>query len=259
MSPDAPRRVYVAGPMTHVPQFNFPAFDDAAADLRARGIDVTSPAELDDEEVRRAALASPDGAPGSGSPNGETWGDFLARDVKLIADDVDGIVVLDGWERSRGARLETFVARLSGKPILRYPTLQPVPDAEIDAAHAPGSQPQVQGEVRIVNERTGGAKGAKPQRFGLLPWVALALIAEVYDFGSKKYEDDNWRKGYDWHLSFDALIRHLGAFWGGEELDPESGLPHLAHAGFHVLALLTFSTETRYAELDDRYTTRLAA
>ena len=111
-------RVYLGGPMTGYPQFNFPAFDAAAVELRARGYEVVSPAEMDDPATRAAALASPDGAPGSGSTNGETWGEFLARDVKLIADGgVEAVFVMPGWERSRGCRLETFVARLCGLPI----------------------------------------------------------------------------------------------------------------------------------------------
>ncbi|MGZ6587122.1 MAG: DUF4406 domain-containing protein [Solirubrobacteraceae bacterium] len=123
------KRAYVAGPMTGIPQFNFPAFDVAAYALRAVGYDVVSPAEIDDPETRAAALASPDGAPGSGTANGETWGDFLARDVKLIADDgIELIVVLDGWECSRGSRLETFVGRaLCGIPVRRLSTGRPVP------------------------------------------------------------------------------------------------------------------------------------
>lgn len=119
-------KYYVAGPMTGFPQFNFPAFDSAAADLRGRGFDVVSPAEMDNEETRAMAMASPDGAPGSGSSNGETWGDFLARDVKLVADQVDGIAVLPGWQNSKGARLETFVAFICGKPVRHYPSLRAV-------------------------------------------------------------------------------------------------------------------------------------
>lgn len=119
--------VYVAGPMTYIKSFNFPAFDAATRDLRSQGYTVVSPAELDDPKVRAAAMASPDGAPGSGSPSNETWGDFLKRDVKLVADEVGAIAVLPGWEKSRGARLETFVGyQLCGKPVVHYPSLRAV-------------------------------------------------------------------------------------------------------------------------------------
>ena len=113
-------KYYLAGPMTGIPQFNYPAFDEAAKFLRASEYDVVSPAELDDPETRRMAMSSPDGALGSGCVNDETWGDFLSRDVKLIADECKGVIVLPGWEKSRGARLEVFVALLCGYEILRY-------------------------------------------------------------------------------------------------------------------------------------------
>lgn len=124
---DDPIRLYIAGPMTHIPQFNFPAFDAMAATLREVGYDVVSPAELDDPTDRAAALASPDGSILSyGQGVKKTWGQFLARDVLLIADGdaegpIDGIVVLPGWGNSRGARLETFVGRmLCDKTVYRW-------------------------------------------------------------------------------------------------------------------------------------------
>ena len=110
------KRYYLAGPMTGIPQFNFPLFDRAATALRARGIDVVSPAELDRPETREAALKSPDGNPEHyGTDVKETWGDFLARDVKIVADEVDGLVLLPGWDRSLGARLEAYVGLLGNK------------------------------------------------------------------------------------------------------------------------------------------------
>ena len=125
---------YVAGPMSGIPQFNFPVFDAAAADLRAKGYTIVSPAELDSEETRQAALASIDGAPGTGSHMNETWGDFLARDLKLIADVVDGVIVLPGWEKSSGARTETFMAFVAKKPIVYYPTMEPVKPRDLALA-----------------------------------------------------------------------------------------------------------------------------
>jgi hypothetical protein len=108
-------------------------------------------------------------------------------------------------------------------------------------------------EVRIVDRETGGEKGMKPVRNSLIPVKALNVIARVYHYGASKYAAHNWRKGYDWSLSYDACRRHLDAFWDGEDLDPESGLPHLAHAGFHVLTMLTFMLDPRYSSKDDRY------
>ncbi len=111
---------YLAGPMSNIPQFNYPAFFRIAEKLRARGLTIQSPAELDSPETVAAALASIDGSLGSGVVNGETWGDFLARDVKLIADKVEGIIAMPAWHKSKGARLEVFVAMLAGKPVYIY-------------------------------------------------------------------------------------------------------------------------------------------
>jgi len=116
---------YLAGPMTGIPQFNYPLFDSVATELRAEGYDIHSPAEMDDPEVREAALASPDG--NLKGFNLGTWGDFLSRDVKLIADELGGVILLPGWERSKGARLETFVAIQCGYPIKFYREGQLVP------------------------------------------------------------------------------------------------------------------------------------
>ena len=113
-------RFYLAGPMTGIPSFNFPAFKEAARVLRDRGLEVISPAEIDDPETHDAAMASPDGAMRSASPHGQTWGDFLSRDIKLVADVCTAVVLLPGWEKSRGARLEAYVALLCDHLLYAY-------------------------------------------------------------------------------------------------------------------------------------------
>ena len=112
-------KVYLAGPMTGYPQFNLPAFEEAAKKLRAAGYDVLNPAELDDPRIREIALASGDGSMTPIIKHGVTWGDFLSRDVKVIADNgLHAVIVLPGWEKSRGARLETFIAAMMcGLPV----------------------------------------------------------------------------------------------------------------------------------------------
>ena len=118
-------RIYLAGPMSNIPQFNFPAFDAAEADLLARGYDVVPPFDLHDPVIRPQCLASPDGA--LNSVPSTTWGYALARDVEIIADQgIEAIVVMDGWEKSKGARLEVFVGRLCGLPIYHYGSTDPL-------------------------------------------------------------------------------------------------------------------------------------
>lgn len=107
-------------------------------------------------------------------------------------------------------------------------------------------------EVRYTDPDTGGQKGQKPEQMSLVPVEALSAVARVYAFGAAKYDRDNWRKGYPWHFSYDACLRHLMAFWNGEDTDPESGEHHLAHAAFHLFTLITFSSTG--AGSDDRPT-----
>lgn len=107
-------------------------------------------------------------------------------------------------------------------------------------------------ERRITSE-TGGQKGQKLERHDLLVAPFLAEMATVCGVGAEKYDDDNWRKGYSWRLSYGAMQRHLRAFWTGEDLDTETGLPHLAHAAWHCMVLWRFSTAPEvYAQYDDR-------
>ena len=67
--------------------------------------------------------------------------------------------------------------------------------------------------------------------YGLLPPLALEETVKVLTFGSQKYERDNWQRVPDSKRRyFDALQRHVWAWKQGEQIDQESGLPHLAHA-----------------------------
>jgi hypothetical protein len=111
-------KYYLAGPMSGLPQFNFPLFYRVAKSLRAQGYDVVSPAELDDIKDAGAALTSKTGNPKEAK---RSWGDFLARDVKLLADGgITGIIFLPGWEKSSGAKLEAFVGLLKKFTFMRW-------------------------------------------------------------------------------------------------------------------------------------------
>lgn len=88
-------------------------------------------------------------------------------------------------------------------------------------------------------------------RMDLIPPEALFGYAAVLTFGAEKYADRNWEKGMAWGRVFGAAMRHLWAWWRGEELDEESGLPHLYHAFWCVGTLLAY--RERKAGTDDRW------
>jgi nucleoside 2-deoxyribosyltransferase len=111
--------VYLAGPMSGLPEYNFPAFRAGARELRDDyRLTVLSPVEMDEAEGFDASHADAHIVPGDAD-----WSTFLARDVKVVADaDVRAVVVLDGWENSQGAALETQVAQRLGKPVYELAT-----------------------------------------------------------------------------------------------------------------------------------------
>jgi len=76
-------------------------------------------------------------------------------------------------------------------------------------------------------------------RYSLLPWFAITAIVKVLEFGARKYAVNSWQDLADSDSRyFDAAMRHLIAYKGGEWLDPESGLSHLSHAACNLCFLL---------------------
>lgn len=88
-------------------------------------------------------------------------------------------------------------------------------------------------------------------RFSLIsPW-AMEGLARVLTHGAQKYADHNWRKGLSWQETIDSLKRHLAAFERGEDIDPESGLPHVDHITCNATFLSEFQKLGRGT--DDRW------
>lgn len=88
-------------------------------------------------------------------------------------------------------------------------------------------------------------------RMDLLPTLPMVEIAKVLTFGAKKYAAHNWRGGIEMSRLIASSYRHLSSFNDGEDTDPESGLPHLAHLGCCVLFML--EQYLRGTGVDDRY------
>jgi len=98
-------RLYIAGPMTGYPQYNFPVFFDAERVLQAQGHEVVNPARMDVEIDGFDARVEDREPP-------LTRAEYMARDLPEVLKS-DAIVLLPGWEKSDGARLEALIAALS--------------------------------------------------------------------------------------------------------------------------------------------------
>lgn len=92
--------------------------------------------------------------------------------------------------------------------------------------------------------------GDKP-RMDLLDRYAIEQLASVLTFGARKYAAHNWRNGLEYSRLVAAALRHIHAFNDGEDLDPESGLPHAAHAMCCLMFLL--GTMKHRPDMDDRW------
>lgn len=91
------KRIYLSGPMTGLPELNFPLFHSETARLRSLGYEVINPAEL--------------------NPAGGSWGDCMRRDIIELLN-CDTIALLKGWDRSEGAFLEITIAKRLGLTVV---------------------------------------------------------------------------------------------------------------------------------------------
>ena len=98
-------RVYICGPMSGLPDFNYPAFAAAAADLRGKGYEVLSPHEWRDHPRRAARGNLP-------------YATYLRRGLRLMLK-CEEVFVLPGWEKSDGATFEVSIARKLAMPVHR--------------------------------------------------------------------------------------------------------------------------------------------
>lgn len=95
---------YISGPMTGIPEFNYPAFIEAAKELRKRGHGVISPVEVCAD-----------------MPKDSTWLEYMKADIRAMLD-ADIVVLLKGWEHSRGAVIEEALAKSLGIETISYST-----------------------------------------------------------------------------------------------------------------------------------------
>lgn len=115
-------KIYVAGPMRGIPEFNFPAFNDAARVLREHGHTVFNPAEKDNE--RHGKDISAGNTEGCEKKAAEEHGFnlrvALGDDLAWICAHADAVALLPGWENSKGAQAEKATALALGLHIILF-------------------------------------------------------------------------------------------------------------------------------------------
>jgi hypothetical protein len=89
--------VYISGPMTGLPDLNYPAFFEAAKQVEAKGWVAVNPA-------------------GNGLPAGLAWVSYMREDIAMLMK-CTAILLLPGWEKSKGARLEHHIASQLGMDV----------------------------------------------------------------------------------------------------------------------------------------------
>lgn len=99
-------KLYLSGPMTGLPEFNFPTFHKAAKQLRSHGLDIANPAEINHGEDESTRGTKP-------------YQVYLRAAVKMLLD-CDAIVMLPGWELSRGCLTEFYIATACQYTIFFY-------------------------------------------------------------------------------------------------------------------------------------------
>jgi hypothetical protein len=110
----------------------------------------------------------------------------------------------------------------------------------------------IAGEMQKANVPDGGKRWnkGKPQ-WSLVHFPSLVMMVRVLEFGAQKYAADNWKSGLSVKQILESTIRHTAAMLDGEDIDPESGLPHYAHIQCNAM-FLAYMMENR-PEFDDRF------
>lgn len=255
---------YLAGPMTGLPEFNMHAFNLCEGYLKAAGFEVHNPVAVDAEH----------GIVLTGK-NGHEEFDFLAamkRDLPLVMD-ADCVIVMPGWEESKGAQLEVHTALATGVPVFTILSQREIKTGCAPEASAPsrtragtgGEENRVSSSPTQIDPDTGreisgwgidydrshppiqegvlptdsAARKELPVTSGFLDYfpAAVAAVATVSKEGNDKHnpgEPLHHARGKSMDHA-DCIGRHL---LERGSIDPQTGQRHSAQLAWRAMALL---------------------
>ncbi len=251
------QRVYLAGPMRGIKDFNFPAFHHATKVLRDRNFEVFSAAEYEEELYGVGFNLSETGDLKDISMPNWDFREAYAKDCDYISRKADGVAVLPGWERSKGASGEVAIARALGLYVFEADTgllIPPEAKQECHGAVAINNRGHRVGCECIGCLRSCGIGGAPnravilpedskerkryPVASGLLDYFpdALAAVSHVSAVGNEQHSPGtpvHWDRSKSGDEA-DTMQRH---FLERGSLDKD-GLRHTAKMAWRALALL---------------------
>lgn len=143
---------------------------------------------------------------------------------------------------------------LEGKEEITVPSAEPikfVTASEFLAEPSVSSSSKTKEPEAAVGALFGVRFDTGKSRVDLLDTEFLEQIGKVLAFGAGKYDEHNWRRGIAVSRNLAAALRHTFAALRGEDTDPESGLPHLAHAACDLM--FAWWTIKHRPKFDDRW------
>jgi hypothetical protein len=126
-----------------------------------------------------------------------------------------------------------------------------LPETSNEIKHSNSWVEEIKKTTELVREAFGIKHDNNKPRMDLLDSEFLTGLSQVLTFGANKYDAHNWRRGINYSRLIAAAYRHLGSINGGEDMDSESGLPHVYHLACCVMFLSWMMTNRK--DLDDRW------
>lgn len=219
-------KVYIAGPMRGISEFNFPAFYAAEEKLIADGHEPFNPARRDNqrhgEDISKGNTTGDEAV--AATQHGFSLREALRDDTAWITMEADAIAMLPGWERSTGATAERALAIA----------------LHLEIMYLPGATAKTEFDPNGIPANTPGAKldaGKSPLLRGAIQYFprAIQAVADLSAYGANKYTWNGWESvdgGIDRYG--DAMVRHLikertEGLWDLEVLNDPKYPGHVMH------------------------------
>jgi hypothetical protein len=209
------KRIYLAGPMSGVPYFNFPEFD-RTRDFLKDGWKVVSPADIDRDYGFDPRHMPEDSDWHKIPPAAGTRSEIIRRDIDALLS-CHAIYMMPGWRDSKGARAEFNLAVWKGLQLF----------GELDHVKVEHQMDGPPTEWKDTNPKD--SVGCTKPPLHCIPTPVLFEVGMGMYEGGWKYREANWRViGVRASIYYDAALRHLTAWWDGEDIDPASKIHHIS-------------------------------